>query len=169
MWSQREVFNREKQSLEPSSIRITYRKIFSSFFQHNLLLILWFLSLKKALLEMGLLWIPKELLGSDFFFFFSGLNWRTNNNKKATDNGYAMGHDSLDGEDGLDRSGWLGFFLLDRCWRGCRFSKNRRYWPFSCWLILPSNSHQPKMALVCLSTTNYLFFYYVKSLCSYYL
>lgn len=71
---------------------------------------------------MDSLWIPKQLPGSESL------------RKEIEENGYAVGHDPLDGEDGLDGSDRLGVFLLDRRRWGCRFSSNRRYWPFSCWL-----------------------------------
>lgn len=70
---------------------------------------------------------------------FLGLDWKAKT-ERDRDNGNAMGHDPVDGKDGVGGSDWVGFFLLDCCWWSCQLSQNRWYRPFPCWLIGLSNS-----------------------------
>ena len=50
-------------------------------------------------------------------------------------NGNAMESCPLDGEDGVDSSNWVGFFLLNGCRWSCQFSPIWGYWSFPRWLI----------------------------------
>jgi hypothetical protein len=45
---------------------------------------------------------------------FLGLDWKAKT-ERDRDNGNAMGHDPVDGKDGVGGSDWVGFFLLDYC------------------------------------------------------